>query len=52
MTNTTLLINEQEKENAKALTQSFTRSDVKSRAFINALGAEVCLQYLQDNDIC
>ena len=51
MTNTTLLINEQEKENAKALTQSFTRSDVKSRAFINALGAEVCLQYLQDNDI-
>ena len=51
MTNTTLIINEQEKENAKALTQSFARADVKSRAYINALGAEVCMQYLQDNDI-
>ena len=51
MTNTTLIINEQEKENAKALTQCFARADVKSRAYINALGAEVCMQYLQDNDI-
>ena len=51
MTNTTLLIDEQEKENAKALTQSFVRADVKSRAYINALGAEVCLKYLNENNI-
>ena len=51
MTDTTLLINEAEKENARALAQSFVKKDVKSRAYINALGAEVCMQYLHDNDI-
>ena len=51
MENTTLVIDEKEKENAKALSQSFVKSDVKSRAFINALGAEVCLKYLRDENI-
>ena len=50
-TNTTLLIDEREKEEARALTQSFARNDVKSRAYINALGAEVCLKYLKDEKI-
>ena len=51
MENTTLLINEREKEDARALTQSFARNDVKSRAYINALGAQVCLKYLKDENI-
>ena len=51
MENTTLVIDEKEKENAKALSQSFVKGDVKSRAFINALGAEVCLKYLRDENI-
>ena len=51
MENTTLIIEEKEKEDAKALTQSFVRADVRSRAFVNALGSEVCLKYLRENDI-
>ena len=51
MENTTLIIDEKEKENAKALSQSFVKTDVKSRAYINALGAEVCLKYLKDEQI-
>jgi len=51
MGNTTLLINEKEKENAKALTQSFARADIKSRAYVNALGAEACIKYLEEEGI-
>ena len=51
MGNTTLLIDEKEKENAKALTQSFARADIKSRAYVNALGAEACIKYLEEEGI-
>ena len=51
MENTTLLIDEKEKENAKALTQSFARKDIKSRAYVNVLGAEACMRYLKDEGI-
>ena len=51
MENTTLIIDEKAKEDAKALTQSFVRADVRSRAFVNALGSEVCLRYLKENNI-
>lgn len=46
-----ILIEEPEKEEARALTQSFARSDVKSRAYINALGAEVCKKYFEKENI-
>ena len=46
-----ILIDEQEKEEARALTQSFARSDIKSRAYINALGAEVLLKYFEQQNI-
>ena len=47
----TILIDEKEREDARALTQSFARADVKSRAYINALGAEVCLKYFRQENI-
>ena len=46
-----ILIDEQEREDARALTQSFARADVKSRAYINALGARVLLKYFEQNNI-
>ena len=46
-----ILIDEKDKEEARALTQSFVRSDVKSRAYINALGAELCIKYFRDENI-
>ena len=46
-----IVIEEKEKEDARALTQSFARGDIKSRAYINALGAEVCLKYLKRENI-
>ena len=49
--NIIISIEEKEKENAKALTQSFARKDVKSRAYTNAIGAEVLLKYLEENHI-
>ena len=51
MENTTLIIDDKEKEEAKALTQSFVREDVRTRAYVNALGSEICLKYLRDNAI-
>ena len=52
MENTNIItIEEQEKEDARALTQSFARGDVKSRAYINALGAEVFLKYFEEQNI-
>ena len=47
----TILIDEKEREDARALTQSFARADVKSRAYINALGAEICLKYFRQENI-
>ena len=49
--NNIILIEEKEKEDARALTQSFARGDIKSRAYINALGAEVCAKYLRRENI-
>ena len=46
-----ILIDEKDREEARALTQSFVRSDVKSRAYINALGAELCQKYFRDENI-
>ena len=46
-----IAIEEKEKEDARALTQSFARSDVKSRAYINALGAEILLKYFEKENI-
>ncbi len=46
-----ILIEEKDKEEARSLTQSFVRSDVKSRAYINALGAELCIKYFRDENI-
>ena len=51
MENTTFIIDEKEREEAKALAQSFVKTDVRSRAYINALGSEVCLKYLRENNI-
>ncbi len=51
MENNILLVDEKEKENARALTQSFVKKDVRSRAYTNVLGAEVCMQYLKDENI-
>ena len=51
MENNILLVDEKEKENARALTQSFVKKDVKSRAYTNALGAEVIMRYLKDENI-
>ena len=46
-----IVIDEKDKEEARALTQSFVRNDVKSRAYINALGAELCIKYFRDENI-
>lgn len=46
-----ILIDEKDREEARALTQSFVRNDVKSRAYINALGAELCIKYFRDENI-
>ena len=51
MENTIFIIDEEEKEEAKALTQSFVKTDVRSRAYANALGSEICLKYLRENNI-
>ena len=49
--NNLILIDEKDREDAKALTQSFARDDVKSRAYINALGAELCIKYFKSEQI-
>ena len=49
--NTILLVEEAEKENAKALAQSFIKSEIRGRAYTNALGAEVCINYLRNEGL-
>lgn len=43
---TLIYIEENDKKEARVLTQSFASKEVKSRAYINALGAELGLKYL------
>lgn len=43
---TLIYVEENDKEEAKVLTQGLLNKNVKSRAYINALGAELALKYL------
>ncbi len=43
---TLIYVEENDKEEAKVLTQGLLNKEVKSRAYINALGAELALKYL------
>ena len=43
---TLIFIEENDKKEARILTQSFANSETKSRAYINALGAELGMKYL------
>lgn len=43
---TLIYIEENDKKEARVLTQSFASKEVKSRAYINALGAELGMKYL------
>ena len=43
---TLIYIEENDKKEARILTQSFANSETKSRAYINALGAELGMKYL------
>lgn len=43
---TLIYVEENDKKEARVLTQSFANKEVKSRAYINALGAELGLKYL------
>ena len=43
---TLIYIEENDKKEARILTQSFANSETKSRAYINALGAELVMKYL------
>ena len=43
---TLIYVEENDKEEAKVLTQGLLNKEIKSRAYINALGAELALKYL------
>ena len=46
-----IVIEEQEKENARALSQSFVKAETRSRAFANVIGSEVCIKFLKENNL-
>lgn len=48
---TLIYVEENDKSEARVLAQSFAKNDVKSRAYVNALGAELGMKYLSLENI-
>lgn len=48
---TLIYVEENDKSEARVLAQNFAKNDVKSRAYVNALGAELGMKYLSLENI-